>query len=102
MAEISELASIEFEGSLGEAFKLYGEALEEIADRWATELALAAADAEAAMTTMSGHLLLFGLDTRVKARRTAKRLKRAQEMVDALAARGDKFHRDYRKHFRAD
>lgn len=98
--EISELASIEFEGSLGEAFKAYGKALEEIGDRWATELEMAAVDAEAAMGSMKGHLLLFGIDSKLKARRVAKRLKRARELASDLADRGDKFHREYTRNFK--
>jgi hypothetical protein len=100
MSEISELASVEFEGSLGEAFQRYGRALEEIGDRWATELEMAAVDAEAAMGSMKGHLLLFGIDSKVKARRVAKRLKRARELANSLAERGDKFPRDYRRQFK--
>ncbi|MEU8347849.1 hypothetical protein AB0C74_39645 [Spirillospora sp. NPDC048832] len=100
MSEISELASVEFEGSLGEAFQRYGKALEELADRWAIELEMAAVDAEAAMGSMKGHLLLFGLDSKVKARRVAKRLKRARDLADALADRADRFPREYRKHFK--
>lgn len=99
MAEISELAQIAFEGSLGEAFKRYGQALEELADRWAVELELAEGDAQAAMGSMTGHLLLFGVDSRIKAYRVAKRLARAREMVDSIAARADAFHRDYRRNF---
>lgn len=102
MAEISELSSVEFEGSLGEAFAKYGRALEEIADRWATELELAATDAEAAMASMKGqgHVLLFGLDTRVRAKRVAKRIKRARELADSLADKAEEFPRDYRRNFR--
>lgn len=100
MSEISELAGIEFEGSLGEAFQRYGKALEEIGDRWATELEMAAVDAEAAMGSMKGHLLLFGIDSKIKARRVAKRLKRAKDLASTLADRGDQFHRDYRRNFK--
>lgn len=98
---ITELSSIEFTGSLGEAFKKYGDELTALADRWSTELDIAAVDAEAAMSTMKGHLLLFGLDTKMRARRVAKRLQRARELALALGTRGEEFHRSYRKHFRA-
>jgi hypothetical protein len=99
--EISELAKIEFEGSLGEAFERYGRALEEIADRWATELELAAVDAEAAMGSMKGHLLLFGIDSKIKSRRVAKRLRRARDLLSDLADRGDRFPREYKRHFKS-
>lgn len=96
---ITELSGIEFTGSLGEAFHAYGKALTALADRWNLELDIAAVDAEAAMTTMKGKWLLFGMDTKVRARRVAKRLKRARELAAALAERGESFPRAYRKHF---
>lgn len=96
---ITELSRIEFTGSLGAAFLAYGRELEDLGDRWRMELEIAAVDAEAAMSAMNGHLLLFGLDSKIRARRVARRLKRAQELADALAARGDAFHRTYRKQF---
>lgn len=96
---ITELASVEFTGSLGAAFQHYGKQLTVLAERWGTELDIAAVDAEAAMSTMKGHKLLFGLDSKVRARRVAKRLKRARDLAAALAERGESFHRSYRKHF---
>jgi hypothetical protein len=96
---ITELSSIEFTGSLGEAFSAYGKQLKELAERWALELEIAAVDAEAAMSSMKGHLLLFGLDTRVRAWRVARRLKRAHDLAMALADRGEEFPRAYRKNF---
>ncbi|MEU9832727.1 hypothetical protein AB0D67_14485 [Streptosporangium sp. NPDC048047] len=96
---ITELSSIEFTGSLGAAFHAYGRALTGLAQRWGTELEIAAVDAEAAMSSMKGHVLLFGLDSKVRARRVAKRLQRAQELTAALAEQGEHFHRSYRKHF---
>ncbi|WP_061291406.1 hypothetical protein [Herbidospora cretacea] len=99
--KISELSSITFTGSLGEAFQTYGNALSTIADRWNTELDIAAVDSEAAMGSMKGHVLLFGLDSKIRARRVAKRLKRARDLAASLAERGQTFHRSYRKHFLA-
>ncbi|QKG21083.1 hypothetical protein [Actinomadura verrucosospora] len=100
MSNITELSKVEFRGSLGEAFKTYGQELEALADRWKTELEIAAVDAEAAMGTMKGHLLLFGLDSKIRARRVAKRLKRAQDLAASVADSADQFHRSYRKHFK--
>ncbi|MER5419893.1 hypothetical protein [Streptosporangium roseum] len=96
---ITELSTIEFTGSLGAAFHAYGKQLTGLAERWGTELEIAAVDAEAAMSSMKGHALLFGLDSKVRARRVAKRLKRAQTLAAALAEQGENFHRTYRKHF---
>ncbi|HUR06150.1 MAG TPA: hypothetical protein VM347_26625 [Nonomuraea sp.] len=97
---ITELSSVEFTGSLAEAFHLYGKELTTIADRWVTELDIAAVDAEAAMSTMKGHWLLFGLDTRHRARQVAKRLKRARDLAAAMAEKGESLHRIYCRNFR--
>jgi hypothetical protein len=96
---ITELSSIEFTGSLGEAFTTYGQELTALADRWSTELEIAAVDAEAAMTSMKGRWYKFGFDTRHRAKKVAKRLKRARELALALGTRGEDFPRVYRKHF---
>ncbi|MFI7028388.1 hypothetical protein ACIBK1_06735 [Microbispora rosea] len=96
---ITELSTIEFTGSLGEAFHAYGKQLTALGERWGVELEIAAVDAEAAMSTMKGRALLFGLDSKVRARRVAKRLKRARDLAAALAERGEDFPRSYRKHF---
>ena len=96
---ITELSSVEFTGSLGEAFHLYGQELTALADRWVTELDIAAVDAEAAMSTMKGRWLLFGFDTRHRARKVAKRLKRARDLAFAMADQGERLHRTYRKNF---
>jgi hypothetical protein len=96
---IRELSDIEFTGSLSEAFKAYGDTGEDLTSRWAFELEVGAADAEAAMACLKGHPLLLGLDVRWRARQVAKRLKRSQELVDGLGHELSRFHRDYTKHF---
>ena len=96
---ITELSTVEFTGSLGAAFQAYGHQLTALAQRWGVELEIASVDAEAAMSSMKGHLLLFGLDSKVRARRVTKRLKRARDLTAALAEQGEMFHRAYRKHF---
>ncbi|MBT2208709.1 MULTISPECIES: hypothetical protein [Actinomadura] len=97
--KITELANVEFEGRLGEAFQSYGKQLESLANRWKFELGAATTDSRAAMEGLRGHLLLFGLDSRVRARRVAKRLQRAQDLAAGLAEQGEKFHRAYRRQF---
>ncbi|AQZ67582.1 unnamed protein product [[Actinomadura] parvosata subsp. kistnae] len=96
---ITELSTIEFVGSLGQAFHLYGRELTKLAERWGIELEIAAADAEAAMSTMRGRWYMFGLDTRARSRRVAKRLKRARDLVAALADKGQTFPATYRRNF---
>lgn len=97
---IRELAAIEFKGKLGAAFTAYSAEGERLAHKFAFELEVAAADSRAAMETLRGHPLLFGLDARVKARRVAKRLARAQECAAGMAKEIDKFSRSYDKHFK--
>lgn len=97
--KISELAKIEFKGKLGEKFKAYSDQGEQIGRRFSIELEIAASDCKAAMESLKGHPLLFGLDARIKARRVAKRLSRAQELADGMSKELAKFHRAYDKHF---
>ena len=99
MSEIRELAEIPFRGSLQVQFEEYATALYAISRAWSLELAMAAADAEAAMTELHGNPLLFGLDARIKARRVAKRIKRAQELANGLAEEAEKFSKAYMRHF---
>ncbi|GAA0968888.1 hypothetical protein [Actinocorallia libanotica] len=97
--KFSELAKIEFKGKLSENFKTYSDRGERLGRRFAFELEMAAGDSRAAMETLRGHPLLFGLDARLKARRVAKRLNRAQELAAGMASEVAKFHRAYSKHF---
>ncbi|GLZ15852.1 hypothetical protein Acsp04_60870 [Actinomadura sp. NBRC 104425] len=96
---IDELAGVEFGGSLAIAFELYARELFTIARAWQHELDMASSDAEAAMSELHGHPLLFGLDAKVKARRVARRLKRAQALAHGLAEEAQRFNRAYRRHF---
>lgn len=97
---LDELARIEFVGSLTEAFSHYATALQQIATRWDTELGLAAADVRQAMASTRGRWL--GLDAparRVKARRVARRLRRAQTLAAVLGKHARQFPREYQRHF---
>jgi hypothetical protein len=97
--KISELSDIEFEGSLGEAFKKYSQTAEKLAHAFSMELELAEAEARAAISELKGHPLLFGVDTRFRARQVTKRLARMRELVDGIGTEARKFERDYRRHF---
>jgi hypothetical protein len=96
---ISELAEVEFEGSLSEAFAEYSRRAEKLALALSFELEMAESDSRAAMSRLSGHLLLFGVDVKVRARRVAKRLRRARELADGIAAEASLFERNYRRYF---
>lgn len=97
--QISELARIEFTGSLGAAFNDYSAELYALARRWQFELDMAAADVQAGLEALHGHPLLLGLDVRLKARRVAKALRRAQNLAHGLANEAQFLHRAYVQHF---
>lgn len=96
---ISELADVEFTGSLGAAFYAYSQRMQTLGRRLEFELEIAASDSEAAMSRLKGHPLLFGIDARIRARIVAKRLKRAQELARGLGTEGRKFHAAYEANF---
>lgn len=97
---LDELAKVEFTGSLGEAFADYATVLRELARQWDTELGLASGDVKAALTSMRTKWL--GLDAatrRIKARRVARRLRRSQTLVAAIAKCAERFVKEYEKQF---
>ncbi|MFD0774706.1 hypothetical protein ACFQZ2_12280 [Streptomonospora algeriensis] len=96
---VKELAEIPFEGSLGEAFDNYSEALKRIGRHLVFEYEMSAAESQAAMSKLNGHPLLFGLDAKLQARRVAKRLRRAQELARGLETEARAFKREYKKQF---
>lgn len=97
--KISELASIEFEGSLGEAFKKYSRTGEQLAYGLAFEYELAAANSQAALARLSGKWLLFGIDSKVRGRLVARRVKRMAELATGMANELRKFEDSYRRQF---
>jgi hypothetical protein len=100
--KIDELAKIEFTGSMEEAIGRYAWQLRSISRRWDTELGLASTDVKAALVSIRGSWL--GLDKaarRIRARRVARRLKRAQTLASGLSGRGEKFAVQYGKQFLA-
>lgn len=97
---LDELATVEFTGSLSESFGDYAARLRELTVRWDTELGLASTDVRAALTSMRTKWL--GLDAasrRIKARRVARRLRRAQTLVASLTKCAERFPREYAKQF---
>lgn len=97
---LDELAKVEFVGSLGEAFGTYAAALREVSIRWDTELGLASTDVRAALVAMRTSWL--GLDAasrRLKARRVARRLRRAQTLVASVTKCAERFPKEYARQF---
>lgn len=97
---LDELARVEFVGSLGEALSAYATALHTIAARWDTELGLASTDARRALVSMKGPWLSLDAATRrVRARRVARRLRRAQTLVASVGQRARQLPREYQRQF---
>lgn len=93
---IDELANIvPFTGSLEAGLHDYGEMVFALCMRLQIELEMAATDAQAAINALHGHPLLFGLDSRAKARRIAGRLRRAQNAADGAAREAVKLRAAY-------
>ena len=97
--KITELSGIEFEGSLGEAFKKYSRAGERLSYELAFEYEMAAASSQAALGRLAGKWLLFGIDSKVKGRLVAKRVKRMHELATGMANELRKFEDSYRRQF---
>jgi hypothetical protein len=97
---LDELARIEFTGSLGEAFRSYAWQLREVTRRWDTELGLASTDVRAALLAVrTGWLGLDAASRRLKARRVARRLRRAQTLVANVARCAERFPKEYARQF---
>jgi hypothetical protein len=99
--QIHELATVEFTGSLTEAFGRYAWALREVSTRWDTELGLASTDVRAALTAvrrpdaLEWTMLWPVAVLKVKAWRVARRLRRAQTLVASITKRAERFPREY-------
>jgi hypothetical protein len=95
---IPELETIEFTGA--QSVAAYSRALRALARDLAVETAQAAEEIEVVLhRTGSGHPLLLGLDTRIRARRVASRLRRAAECANGLAIEAVKFNTEFRTQF---
>lgn len=99
MARITELSQIEFTGSLTEAFDTFSKNGSQLARRLSFEVGAGATDSQAAMESLKGHPLLFGLDAKVKARKVAKHLKRGSQAADGCSKELAKFITQYKRTF---
>jgi hypothetical protein len=94
---IPELSGIEFTGHASVA--TYSGELRSLLRDVAYEIDFAAEEIQAVLARQKGHPLLLGLDVRLRARKVAKRLHRAQECVTGGAVEAVKFYREFRKQF---
>ncbi|MFD0774705.1 hypothetical protein ACFQZ2_12275 [Streptomonospora algeriensis] len=98
-ARIHELAEIDFTGRVGTQVTTYAKKSRKFARDLASELETGAEDARQAMKGLKGHPALMGVDVRLRARRVARKLRRAQELAKGISAESVKFASEYRKQF---
>jgi hypothetical protein len=94
---IPELESIEFTGAKSVA--AYSRALRQLARDMSNETEFAAEELVAVLSRQKGHPLLAGIDTRMRARRVAKRLHRASELFIGAAIEAVKLNQEFRLQF---
>jgi len=94
---IPELETIEFTGA--QSVAVYSRGLRALARDLAVETAQAAEEIEVVLRRQGGHPLLLGLDTRIRARRVASRLRRCAECSNGLAIEAVRFNTEFRVQF---
>ena len=94
---IPELEAIEFNGA--KSIAAYSKALRDLARDVANETDFAAEEVVAVLSRQKGHPLLAGIDTRMRARKVAKRLHRASECFIGGAIEAVKFNQEFRVQF---
>jgi hypothetical protein len=94
---IPELESIEFTGA--KAVAEYSKALRDLSRDMSNETDFAAEELAAVLGRQKGHPLLAGIDTRMRARKVAKRLHRASELFIGAAIEAVKLNQEFRLQF---
>lgn len=95
---IDALSKIEFEGA--KDITVYSKTARDLLRDLTREFEFAADEVQAVLTIAGkGHPLLFGADTKWRARRVARRLKRAAELTQGAAVEAIKFHTQFRIEF---
>jgi hypothetical protein len=94
---IPELESIEFTGAKSVAD--YSKALRDLSRDMSNESEFAAEELVAVLSRQKGHPLLAGVDTRMRARRVARRLYRASQLYNGAAVEAVKLYQEFRLQF---
>jgi hypothetical protein len=94
---IPELESIEFTGAKSVAD--YSKALRDLSRDMCNESEFAAEELVAVLSRQKGHPLLAGVDTRLRARKVAKRLYRAAQLYNGAAVEAVKLYQEFRLQF---
>ena len=96
-SRIPELEAIEFKGHKSVA--QYSKAGRDLCRDLSAEFDFAAEELQAVLARQKGHPLLMGIDTRLRARKVAKRLHRASELAAGAAVESVKFYAEFRLQF---
>jgi hypothetical protein len=97
-SRIPELQSIEFNGSA--SIKKYSQKMRDIARDLSWEADFAAEELQAILARQGkGHPLLMGVDTKLRARKVAKRLHRASELLAGAGVEAVKLYEEFRLQF---
>jgi hypothetical protein len=94
---IPELEGIEFTGAKSVAD--YSKALRDLSRDMSNESEFAAEELVAVLSRQKGHPLLAGVDTRMRARRVARRLYRAAQLYNGAAVEAVKLYQEFRLQF---
>jgi hypothetical protein len=95
---IHELEVIEFKGA--KAIAEYSRKARALGRDQAAEYESAAEEVKAVLSAQQkGHPLLFGVDTKMKARKVARRLNRMAELAQGIATEAVKFNTEFRLQF---
>ena len=96
-SRIPELEGIEFNGHKSVAE--YAKAARGLCRDLAQEFDYSAEEIQVVLSKQKGHPLLMGVDTRLRARKVAKRLHRAAELAGGAAIESVKFYSEFRLQF---
>ena len=96
-SRIPELSGIEFTGA--ESIREYVNALRALCRDLSCELEFAAGELNEVLKQQSGHPLLMGIDTRMRARRVSRRLERASMLAGAGAVEAVGLWMEFRRQF---
>jgi hypothetical protein len=96
-SRIPELEVIEFKGA--KSIADYSRKLRTLGRDLSAELDSGAEEIQAVLARQKGHPLLMGADVRIRARRVARRLYRAAELAQGVAAEAVRFNQEFRLQF---
>ncbi|MFC5744857.1 hypothetical protein [Actinomadura rugatobispora] len=96
---MNEIGEIAFRGRVGQNVADYARANQRFAHDMAQELVNGAEAAARAMRKLDGHPGLFGVDVRLRARRVARKLRKAEKLALGVSAEVVRFNQQYRREF---